>query len=76
MYGGPKIVCFIRRMIQVASQNIAGLCDSSACTFCKVGFLNVHILVMLQADFGVNVGSEEDSHRVDNIWELNLIYLA
>jgi len=37
MYGGPKIVCFIRWMIQVASQNIAGLCDSSACTCCKVG---------------------------------------
>lgn len=39
-------------------------------------FLNVHILVMLQADCGVNVGSEEDSHRVNNIGELNSRCLA
>lgn len=38
-------------------------------------FLNVHILVMLQADCGV-VGSEEDSHGVDNIGELNSRCLA
>lgn len=31
---------------------------------------------MLQADCGVNVGSEEDSHGVDNIGELNSRCLA
>jgi hypothetical protein len=36
-------------MIQIASQNMAGLCDSLVRWEC----LNVHILVMLQAGDGV-----------------------
>jgi len=39
-------------------------------------FLNVHILVMLEGDCGVNVGSEEDNHRLENIGESNSRYLA